>query len=353
MELSERKKQILSAIVESYIEMAEPVGSKAIAQNAGLGISSATIRNEMAELTSMGYLEQPHTSAGRIPSPLGYRIYVNELMRKHKLSIEEAEQINNNLKSKVQELDSLLHDAGKLVASLTNYPTYALAAVLGNLSVRRFDLIFVDNSSFIIVTTLSNNESKSKLVNLPFRLTAAKLNKLSTLFNMHFTGISIEEFTPELIALVEHAANDELGIVSAVAAFVISVLTDAKNHQAYLAGASHILELPEYQDHKKAHKLISYLSNPEELQKLPAPDGDSHVKILIGPENVVEELQDSSVIVASYNIGDDSQGLLGVIGPTRMDYAKIAAKLEYIANGLSALFSGSVLPPSDNQNDKE
>ncbi len=350
MELSDRKKQILAAIIDRYIDTAEPVSSKSIAENFNLGISPATIRNEMAELTTLGLIEQPHTSAGRIPSFLGYRIYVNELMRQHKLSIEETEAINRSLRVKVQQLDKLVSEAGHLVSMLTNYPTYALAAALNSLTVKRFDLIFVDTGSFIIVTTLSNNSTSSKYVNLPFKISASKLNKLSTLFNMHFTGVAEGGFTQELISLVERAAADTLGIVSAVAAFVLSVLSEAKSRQAYIAGASHILELPEYRDHDKAQRLISYLSDPGELLKLPVPDPDAPVKILIGPENVAEALHDSSVVIASYSIDDDSKGLLGVVGPTRMDYSKVAAKLSYIANQLNSLMSGDIIAHRGDEN---
>jgi len=351
MQLSDRKKKILAAIVESYVESAEPVGSKTIAQTSGLGLSSATIRNEMAELTNLGYLEQPHTSAGRIPSALGYRIYVNSLMRRHKLSIEESEHINNSLRQRLQQLDDMISDIGKLASSLTNYPAYALAAATNSVTVRRFDFIFVEASSFIIVLTLSNNSTKSKLVPLPYKITEDELLKLSTAFNMHFTGVSDEDITPQLIASVEFACGDNRGLVSAIAAFVISSLGDANGRRAYIAGTSNILQLPEYQDIGKAQRLMSYLSDPGKLIGIPAPDdNDAGIKIMIGPENVADELKDSSVVVASCDLGEGTQGLFGVVGPTRMDYSKVAARLSFIANGLSRLLRGqdnALSPPED------
>ena len=143
MELSDRKKLILKTIVENYIDTAEPVGSKVIAETCGLNVSSATIRNEMAELESMGYLEQPHTAAGRVPSPKGYRLYVNELMQRHKLSLEEAEVINRNLLQKMQQLDKIISEAGRLTSKLTSYPAYALATAAAQITISRFDLIYV------------------------------------------------------------------------------------------------------------------------------------------------------------------------------------------------------------------
>ena len=344
MDISERKKKILRAVVENFIETAEPIGSKTIARDSGLSLSPATIRNEMAELESMGYLEQPHTSAGRIPTPQGYRIYVNELMDRHRLSLEEAEAIKQSLHQRMQQLDKLISDAGILTSRLTNYPAYALSMAANSITIVRFDIIFVESSTFIIVVLLSNNTVKNKLIRLPVTVESETLNKLVTLFNANFTGISEEKITPHLISATERAANDSLGLVAVIASFAIEILSEAKRQEMYLAGASHLLELPEYRDVGKAQKLLSYLSDGNELLKLPAPDVDSGIKITIGPENLADELRDSSVIVARYSAGDDMQGLIGVVGPTRMDYSRVAARLSYIAQGLSWLISGSDIP---------
>ena len=354
MEISERKKRILAAIVDEYISTAEPVGSKTIAQNAGLGFSSATIRNEMAELTAMGYLEQPHTSAGRIPSPAGYRLYVNELMHQHRLSLEETETINRSLNQKIHELDQMLSDVGKITSSLTNYPALALAAPAEPVTIKRFDLIYVDTNTFIIVAMLSNNTVKNKLVNLPFSVEREMIQKLATVFNASFTGITEARITEQLIRTTERAANDTYGLVAVVVGFVLEVLTETSNASAYVAGTTNLLRQPEYRDPDKAHELMSYLSDSSHVLDLPAfgsqqaqePEGDVDVKVIIGPENVADELKDSSVVMATYNAGDGTRGMIGVVGPTRMDYSQVAAKLSYIASGLSRMLAaGHELPP--------
>ena len=166
MSISERKKKILAALVEEHIRTAEPVGSKVIARIADLGCSSATIRNELSELTSMGYLEQPHTSAGRVPTPAGYRIYVNELMHRQKLSLEETEEIERRLNDKMTQLDSMMSDVGKMASQLTDYPSLMLTSY-APATIKRFDLIYIDANTFIIVAMLSNNTVKNKLVHLP------------------------------------------------------------------------------------------------------------------------------------------------------------------------------------------
>jgi len=341
LNISDRKKQILRAIVESYIDTAEPVGSKAISEHAGLGLSSATIRNEMAELTSMGYLEQPHTSAGRIPTPLGYRIYVNELMQDHRLTISETDEINNALKIKVKQLDKVISDAGKLVSDLTNYPTYALAAAVAPVTIRRFDFISVDDRTLITLVMLSDNTVKNKLMNLTTPLDESFLLKLRAVFNANFTNRPEGEMDTTLISSVERASGDVYGIVSAVAAFAIHTLSETVSKKTYLSGTSHILEHPEYRDWQKAHRLINYLSDGGNVLRLPEPDDNSDVKIFIGPENVAEELKDSSVVVTKYDLGGGVEGLLGVVGPTRMDYAKVAANLSYIARSLKAIADGN------------
>lgn len=348
MELSERKQKILRAVVESYVRTAEPVGSKAILELADLNVSSATIRNELADLTEQGYLEQPHTSAGRIPSPKGYRLYVNELMEEQRLSLEETRQINEALHLKMQELDKVIDQAGRMVSQLTNYPAFALAGGARRTTIRRFDLILVDINSFIVVVMTDNNVVKNKLIRLPTDLSEPQLQLLTTLLNSSFVGKTLDQLTPELMRVAEHAAGSSYGLISLVVSFAIEVLDDMENSPVFTAGTSHILDHPEYQDVGKAQKLMSYLSEDQSLvQSLALPAmGDDNTRILIGPENVADELKDTSVVLASYDIGDGLKGVIGVVGPTRMDYAKVAAKLSYVADGLSKLFGQTELPPT-------
>lgn len=350
MTISDRKKKILAAVVDEYIRTAEPVGSKAIAQNAGLGCSSATIRNELAELVAMGYLEQPHTSAGRVPTPMGYRMYVNELMEKQKLSIEETQELNRRYEQKLRRLDSTMDEVSKLVSQMTDYPALALTTQSA-VTIKRFDLIYVDANTFIIVVMLSNNSVKNKLVHLPVSVDQQMVMKLSSLFNSGFTGIGESEITPVLISSTERAAGDTMGLTAVIAAFTIEVLTEAGAPAAVISGENRLLSQPEYRDPDKAHRLMSYLSGGGYI--LPPSEGmapGSEVRVLIGPENVAEELKDSSVVIASYDAGDNTRGLIGVVGPTRMDYSTVAAKLSVLADVLSKRLNGGELPPEGMHN---
>ena len=343
MEISARKKKILAAVVDEYIRTAEPVGSKTIAATTDLGCSSATIRNELSELTALGYLEQPHTSAGRVPSPQGYRFYVNELMERQKLSLEETEAINARLSEKMEQLDRLMNDAGRLAGQLTGYPALTLSAPRAA-AAKRFDLLYIDSNTFIIVILLENNTVKNKLVHLPFSVEQGQIQKLSALFNAGFTGLTEENITPVLISATERAARDTMGLTSIIAAYTIEVLSQSREGAAFVTGESSLLQHPEFRDPDKAHRVISYLSDSHHLMDLPDGTGPGSVRVIIGPENVAEELRDSSVVMASYDAGEGQRGLIGVVGPLRMDYSAVAAKLQYIADGLSRLLGGGEAP---------
>ena len=350
MNISERKKKILAAVVDEYVRTAEPVGSKAIAARGELHCSSATIRNELAELVSLGYLEQPHTSAGRVPTPMGYRMYVNELMQKQKLSLEETEDINRRMNQKLRELDDTISDVSRLASQLTDYPALALTTRT-TVTIKRFDIIYVDANTFIIVALLSDNTVKNKLVRLPVSVDQKLVQRLSSLFNSGFTGITEDAVTPLLINSTERAADDTMGVTSVIAAFAIEVLTQAAAPSAYVSGENRLLNQPEFRDPDKAHKLMGYLSGGGYI----LPPGENlneagEIKVLIGPENVAEELKDSSVVIATYDAGDNTKGMIGVVGPTRMDYSAVAEKLSILAAGLSRRLGGGEAPPEGMHN---
>lgn len=344
MELTDRKKKILKAVIEDYIRTAEPVGSKAIAAEMGGKVSSATIRNELADLADLGYLEQPHTSAGRVPSPKGYRLYVNELMERQKLSIAETEKINRSLQLKMEELDRVISQAGRAVSSFVNYPTYMAAAGRKKLSVCRFDLLPVDERSCIVVMMMSDSRVKSQLLRLQLKVDLEQLPTLVTLLNGHFTKVSPEEMNQRLMTVADQVPPQLFLLLSQTISYAADTLEEAGQREIVTAGAKELLRLPEFRDADKAHQLMSFLTDSKE--KLPMPEEGS-MKILIGPENVSDALKDTSVVVASYDIGDDMRGLIGVVGPTRMDYAAVAARLSGFADGLTRLFGKQELPPKE------
>ena len=270
MALSDRKKRILRAIVETYIATAEPVGSKAVAQLAGLDVSTATIRNEMADLTDQGYLEQPHTSAGRIPSAAGYRLYVNELMDRQQLTLQETQRINDALNLKMEELDRCLDRAGKVLSQISDYPVFTMAAAKERITVKRFDLLMVEENAFIAVVMTDNSVVKNKLVHIPDGLSDPQLQMLSAVLNSSFVGLSREEMEEALDKMETRTAPGAFELIALVVEFAMEVLADQGQQKFRTAGITHLLEHPEYRSLDKAKPLMAYLSEESDVPRLPA-----------------------------------------------------------------------------------
>ncbi len=348
MDLTPRQKQILRAIVESYIQTAEPVGSKAIAAMPDINCSSATIRNEMAALTELGLLEQPHTSAGRIPSPAGYRLYVDELMQNYRLSIDETQSLNQAMEGKLQQVDQLLSQVGKMVSQMTNLPAYAMSAPRAGTTVKRFDLILAETHSFILVVMTSNDAVKNKLIKLPVAVTEQDLRLLSAVLNATLTGLTAEQITPDILQRVQRSAGDAASLVPVVVDYTTQILQEEQRSEVYLTGQMRLLGQPEYRDVDKAQEVLASLDE-EVISNLPALADDGPLKILVGPENIAKELKDTSVVMTKFDIGDGMQGMIGVVGPTRMDYARVTARLSYFAEGLGRMFGKQELPPGQSE----
>ena len=339
MEMTERKKKVLRSVVDLYIRTAEPVGSKAITELPDMKYSSATIRNEMADLTSMGYLEQPHTSAGRIPSAAGYRLYVDELMADYRLSIDETKSINTAIEEKMQRVDKLVEKVAKLVSQATDLPAISMASRSADATVKRFELIQAGAGSFILVVMLSNDEVVNKLIKLPLHVEENDLKVLSALLNATMTELSAEEFTAGLLERVMRSAGAAASLVPVIVEFTTETLRRSGSSNMVVAGHSRLLGLPEYRDVDKAQKVMTSLDE-ETLSNLPAVMQNANgTKVIVGPENISEELKDTSVVMTKFDIGDGLQGMIGVVGPTRMDYAKVTARLSYFAESLSKMFA--------------
>ena len=353
MEMTERKKKVLRCIVELYIQTAEPVGSKAIAELPEMNYSSATIRNEMAELTAMGYLEQPHTSAGRVPSAAGYRLYVDELMSDYRLSLEETKSINASLEEKMQRVDKMMEKVAKLVSQVTDLPAISAASHRGSLTVQRFDLIQAGPGSTILVVMLSTEEVLNKLIKLPLDVTESDLKVLTALLNATMTELPAEGFTAAILERVMASAGSAATLVPGVVEFVTGILQNQAATNVAVAGQARLLGQPEYRDVDKAQRLLESIDE-ETLSNLPAVmQNENGTKVLVGPENVARELRDTSVVMTKFDIGDGMQGMIGVVGPTRMDYAKVTARLSYFAESLSKLFAKPEQPSLPEGNGEE
>ncbi len=337
MDISERKKKILRAIVDGYILNAEPVASKALIEALDMDISSATVRNEMAELEALGYLEQPHTSAGRVPSHLGYRLYVDELMKRHRLSKSEMAVIDSMLDKRLGEIDRTLSDLGTLVSRLTNYTAYAMAAHSERAVIRRVELLIVESNTYVAVLVLGISTVRNKLIKSSLRLLEDEIHTFSCVLTTNLAGLTKDDISDELLLRIEAQSGPAAPLCRIVLDFAVEAAEDLEERDFHLGGTAYILEQPEYHDILKARRLLEYVSDKREMSRLPIPRPGGKVKIIIGPENIAETLKDSSVIMAGYSLGDGMQGLIGIVGPTRMNYSRMAAKLNYFSEKLSKL----------------
>lgn len=341
MELSERKKQILKAIIGDYILTAEPVGSKALAARPELKFSSATIRNEMSELEEMGYLEKPHTSAGRIPSPLGYRLYVDELMDSYDISDRDIPPIEAMLKGKAKELDRLIQEAGRLVSSLTNYASVAVTPDMNRCVIKQFEIITVDTTTFVIVVVTDTGQVKNKLVHTAAPVTKDESELLTYILNQTLTGLPLGQITAERFDVVRRAAGLS-ALLAPLAEYIAELIEELGSQKVFLDGANKLLRFPEYRDPDKAQALLDYITT-DDKHLLPVCKNMDGVQFFIGPENGENPLSDASMIYAKYDIGNLGQGVIGIVGPTRMDYKRLSARLSHFAKELNKLIAETFL----------
>ena len=345
MELSERKKQILKAIIGDYIRTAEPVGSKALTEGHALPFSSATIRNEMSELEEMGYLEKPHTSAGRIPSPRGYRLYVDELMEQPQDTGEEDAPLQTMMQTRVRELDRLIEEAGRLISSLTNYASVAVTPAMTQISIRQFEIIAVDKMNFVIVVVTDSGTVKNKMVRTMANVSKDEAELLTYVLNQTLTDLPLSHITAERFDIVRRAAG-LTALLAPVAEYVAELIEELGDQKVFLEGTNKLLRFPEYRDMHKAQALLDYMED-DRRHLLPATRKIDGIQFFIGPENGENPLSDTSAIYAKYDIGKIGQGVIGIVGPTRMDYAKLSAQLSRFAKGLNKLIAETFLDEKD------
>ena len=334
--LSERKKQILKAIVDAHIEGGEPVGSKYILQSKHINCSSATIRNEMAELEEMGYLEQPHASAGRVPSELGYRFYVDALIERYAMTTNEIAQINALLKAKMGELDQILLAASNLASTMTNYTGIAIKPKLHSVSVEKFETIYLDPDHIILVAVDSDGNVKSKHLHSESQaFTQAAVTKLARVLNSTLVGLSAEQITLPIMMRIEQ----EMGIDSAIVGNVIKVIYDLLNESDHgemrVSGIDRLLQYPEYSDVTQLQGLLGTLEKKEDILNLVSQSETEDINVLIGSESQVKVMNNSALVFKPIVKDGKTLGAIGVLGPRRMDYAKVLATLEGLSGNIS------------------
>ena len=332
MNLNERKMNILKAIVKDYIETAEAVGSRTISKKYNLGVSAATIRNEMADLEELGYLVQPYTSAGRIPTEKGYKLYVNSLMSTSDLSDSDKEIIEKCVESNMNHIQGLIHETSKMLSQLTNYTTVAMTKNLATLNeIKHIQLVKMHDSEILLIVVTDNGDIKKSSIAAKINLDQAKLNLISDNLTRKLSGKTITEIDERLIAYIKY----EIGEYSSIIDQLVDMLNSSPTEEELsmtLNGATNIFNYPEFNDILKARSFLNMLETKETIAKIVKSKGilKDNATIIIGSDNDCEQAQECSVVTATYKVDRDLIGRISFIGPTRMDYSRIYSIINYM-----------------------
>lgn len=338
-QLSERKLKILQAIVANYLETGEPVGSRTIAKYTDLNLSSATIRNEMADLEESGYIEQPHTSAGRIPTDAGYRVYVDMLMQERDNEVAEMRQEKEGLLERVDRMEVMLKQVAKVLASNTNYATMITSPQLQEVRVKFIQLSMVDEQNILAVIVVDGNVIRNQLIAVPEPLGNDEVLKLSILMNSFLQGTTLRDINIEMIQTMKMQAGKYADLLDRILNGVVEAVQSADERQIYTSGATNILKYPELGDIEKTSELLEAFEEKKLLGQLADETMNSTgIQVYIGDETPVKNMKDLSVVTATYAMQDGAKGTIGIIGPKRMDYKKVVSTLKDLTQELDQIF---------------
>ncbi len=340
MDLNDRKRKILQAIIDEYIGTAEPVGSRSISKNKELGLSSATIRNEMADLEDMGYLIQPHTSSGRIPSDSGYRFYVSTLMTRYRIGMESIAAMQREMRAQLDRLDSIIKRASVIAAAMTDYTTIISTPSTSSARIQKIDFVAL-NGALMIIAVTDTGTVKHDVMRANIDARAAV--RLAEIFSRKLGGLAVAEIESEsfkeLLAEVQEALSVSAKEAGDIVRFAYTVLSSLDEREVYLNNARSILNYPEYRDVTKAKRVLDFLDDKRNIGLLlSGAASDEGVSVKIGAENGFDELNECSIVTVNYQSGAGGAGRIGVIGPKRMNYAKVFASLDVISKQIDDIF---------------
>ena len=346
MDLDERKLKILQAIIRNYLETGEPVGSRTISKYTDLNLSSATIRNEMADLEELGYIVQPHTSAGRIPSDKGYRLYVDQMLaeKEEKLdhAAQEVKEMHQMLLEKEDKMESILKQMAKMLAVNTNYATLVTAPQVKGNKIKFLQLSRVDVGQLLATIVVEGNVIKNNMIHVEKSLDDETLLKLNILLNTNLNGLPIEDINLAMITKLKQQAGIYDGIIAEVMDSVAAVIRENDDIEIYTSGANNIFRYPELSDNQRASELINTLEEKQMLTELVqdsmADENNTGIQVYIGNETPVQTMKDCSVVTATYELEEGVKGTIGIIGPRRMDYDKVISTLTTLKSQLDTIY---------------
>lgn len=336
-ELDERKVKILNAIIKNYLETGEPVGSRTISKYTDLNLSSATIRNEMSDLEDLGYIIQPHTSAGRIPSDKGYRFYVNNLIASKD---KEVSDMKEWMIEREEKMETLLKNVAKVLATNTQYATMISAPSVVSNRLKFVQLSAVDENQLLSVVVMDGNIVKNKIIHIEKPLDNETLLKLNMLLNTNLNGLAVDQINLALITRLKDQAGIHDEIVSQVLDTVAETITEDEDLQVYTSGATNIFKYPELSDSKKASELLDTFEEKQSLIELLAENAsgeETGIQVYIGDESPISTMKDCSIVTATYELGDGVKGTIGIVGPKRMDYENVVDNIKSLKGQLDKL----------------
>lgn len=339
VELDERKVKILKAIIANYLETGEPVGSRTISKYTDLNLSSATIRNEMSDLEELGYIVQPHTSAGRIPSDKGYRFYVDSLMQE---KVQEIDDMKAQLEEKADKIDLLLQHVAKLLAVNTNYATMVSKPHYKHKKLKFIQLSAVGDDQLLTVVVIEGNIVKNKILTLPTSVEQETILKLNLVLNTFLQGLDLTEMNMTIIQKMKEQAGQYGELITIVLDAVAEAISEEDDTGIYTSGATNILKYPELSDKENASKLLYTFEEKKQLTQLIDQslddDNNKRIQVYIGEETPVEAMKDCSLVTATYQIEEGVYGKIGIVGPKRMDYEKVVSTLQTLMIELDDIF---------------
>jgi heat-inducible transcriptional repressor len=335
MKMDERKQRILQALILDYIATGDPVGSRTIAKKYKLGVSSATIRNEMADLEEMGLIEQPHTSAGRVPSQGGYRYYVDRLMEKKPLPDAVKGYIEEVLLARINEIEALIQVSSKLLSQLTNYTALVMAPTFGKNKLRYIQLLPLGKNKVVLVIVLDNGHVEHRTLELSFSLREEEFQYISHALNSHLQGLSLEQWKSGVLQAIYYEFAQQKRLLNEVIELIKNALSAEYDNKVYLGGTLNILDQPEFKDVEKVKELLELLEEEQVLKDVLNSGQGIGLAVKIGTENSYEGMKDCSLITATYELDGKVIGTLGVLGPTRMEYANAVSIVEFLTSTLA------------------
>ncbi len=338
--LSDRKKLILNAIVDAHISDGEPIGSKYLMQNKHIGYSSATIRNEMAELELMGYLEQPHTSAGRVPTEAGYRFYVDSLVDRYNFTSQEIERLENALASRRRELGDILSAGMRTAATMTNYTAIAVRPQPSRLSVSRFEAMRLDSRNLVLVMVLPDTSVRTKHIRSSFDIPEDAVTRLTSVLNTRLTGLTAEAINLPKIMEIERQMGEYDYLVSPVIKGIFEEVGSSGTAEIMVEGVNRLLSYPDFYDKERLGEMLALFEHKSDLGELiPATNSQNALQIYIGSENSVKLMDSSALVVRTVSDGGRQVGAIGVIGPKRMDYRRVISVLDKLSESIGRVIA--------------